>query len=231
MSDLPPAPPITGVAEIVLNVKSLPAMRDFYTSVLGFPVFSEACIEEVGVDNPDGQPTITFLTISQQGTPLGATHPQLLALIDYQRHAHAKGRIKGHNQAESPLNHLAFEIPPDSFDAHQQRLQELGLNPIPTEFPAMNAVALFFQDPEENRLELICRNPILPPPEEEPVESIQLDKFLKMADLVASGGEAKHIIRSSHVSVNGETETRRGRKLVPGDVVTFRGEEYVIDTD
>ncbi|MDG1896517.1 MAG: RNA-binding S4 domain-containing protein [Fuerstiella sp.] len=61
-------------------------------------------------------------------------------------------------------------------------------------------------------------------------ETIQLDQFLKLADLVASGGEAKHVIRSGVVMVNGDSETRRGRKLIHGDVVTFSGEDYVIET-
>jgi len=60
-------------------------------------------------------------------------------------------------------------------------------------------------------------------------ETIQLDQFLKLADLVGSGGEAKHVIRSGTVLVNGTEETRRGRKLRHGDVVTFSGEEYVIE--
>ncbi|MEO2016962.1 MAG: RNA-binding S4 domain-containing protein [Fuerstiella sp.] len=60
-------------------------------------------------------------------------------------------------------------------------------------------------------------------------ETIQLDQFLKLADLVGSGGEAKHVIRSGVVLVNGKEETRRGRKLKHGDVVTFSGEEYVIE--
>ncbi|MCP4173196.1 MAG: RNA-binding S4 domain-containing protein [Fuerstiella sp.] len=60
-------------------------------------------------------------------------------------------------------------------------------------------------------------------------ETIQLDQFLKLADLVGSGGEAKHVIRSGVVMVNGKEETRRGRKLKHGDVVTFSGEEYVIE--
>ncbi|MEQ9411919.1 MAG: RNA-binding S4 domain-containing protein [Fuerstiella sp.] len=60
-------------------------------------------------------------------------------------------------------------------------------------------------------------------------ETINLDQFLKLADLVGSGGEAKHLIRSGAVSVNGQEETRRGRKLKQGDVVTVNGEQYVIE--
>lgn len=48
---------------------------------------------------------------------------------------------------------------------------------------------------------------------------ITLGQFLKVASLASSGGEAKALIGHGSVWVNGETERRRGRKLVPGDVV------------
>lgn len=48
-------------------------------------------------------------------------------------------------------------------------------------------------------------------------EYIKLDSLLKAANFVASGGEAKILITSGEVRVNGETETRRGRKIYPGD--------------
>ena len=108
MNDQDSVPPITGVAEIVLNVKSIPPMKAFYSDVLGFPVFNEACIESAEGDAPDGEPTITFLTISPLPLPLGATHPQLLALIDYQRHYHAKSSFSGHAPSQSTLNHLSL---------------------------------------------------------------------------------------------------------------------------
>lgn len=59
--------------------------------------------------------------------------------------------------------------------------------------------------------------------------TIQLDQLLKREGLVGTGGEAKHSIQGGLVTVNGETETRRKRKLRPGDVVQFRGEELVVD--
>ncbi len=49
---------------------------------------------------------------------------------------------------------------------------------------------------------------------------IKLDQFLKVTEVAQSGGEAKLIIRSGEVSVNGEMELRRGRKLYDNDVVT-----------
>ena len=150
-------PSITGVAEIVLNVRDLGKMRDFYRDVLGFQLLSEAC-HEIGPE-PDagGKPTIAFLIIKPVDTPLGRHgHPQLLALIDFQRHVFAKGIFDGHELTRSTLNHLAFEIPPESYEAHKERLEALSLNPRMAVFPAMNARALFFHDPEQNLLELIC---------------------------------------------------------------------------
>jgi len=150
-------PPITGVAEIVLNVRDLPRMRDFYREVLGFQLLSEACHRAGPEPDVDGEPTIAFLTIKGVDTPLGRHgHPQLLALIDFQRDIFAKGSFDGHEPRRSTLNHLAFEIPPESYEAHRERLEIFGLRPRPVAFPAMTARALFFNDPEQNLLELIC---------------------------------------------------------------------------
>ena len=50
-------------------------------------------------------------------------------------------------------------------------------------------------------------------------ESIRLGQFLKLADLAESGAEARDLVTDGEVTVNGEVDTRRGRQLVPGDVV------------
>ncbi len=57
---------------------------------------------------------------------------------------------------------------------------------------------------------------------------IKLDQFLKLADAVSGGGEAKALIASGEVRVNGETEARRGRKLYGGDRVEVGGEVYEV---
>ena len=59
-------------------------------------------------------------------------------------------------------------------------------------------------------------------------EFIRLGQALKLAGLVSSGIEAKVLIADGEVSVNGETETRRGRKLRDGDTVLFRGETFTV---
>ena len=60
-------------------------------------------------------------------------------------------------------------------------------------------------------------------------EYIKLGQALKAAGLVESGVEAKEFIVDGLVKVNGETDTRRGRKLYAGDIVTFDGEEIRIE--
>lgn len=54
-------------------------------------------------------------------------------------------------------------------------------------------------------------------------ESIRLGQFLKLANLVETGAEAKPLIAAGMVRVNDEVETRRGRQLVKGDVVQVAG--------
>jgi len=54
-------------------------------------------------------------------------------------------------------------------------------------------------------------------------EMIRLGQFLKLADLIDTGGEGKILIASGDVIVNGEVDTRRGRQLHPGDVVEVLG--------
>jgi ribosome-associated protein len=50
-------------------------------------------------------------------------------------------------------------------------------------------------------------------------EFIKLDQFLKLANIVQSGGEAKVLIKNALVRVNGMVELQRGKKLKPGDIV------------
>jgi ribosome-associated protein len=60
-------------------------------------------------------------------------------------------------------------------------------------------------------------------------EFIKLDSFLKAVDAVSSGGEAKIIISEGMVSVNGEVELRRGKKLRPGDSVEVGGKTFRVE--
>ncbi|WP_111509945.1 RNA-binding S4 domain-containing protein [Mycobacterium kyogaense] len=55
-------------------------------------------------------------------------------------------------------------------------------------------------------------------------ETIRLGQFLKLANLIDTGADAKGVIADGLVSVNDAVETRRGRQLRAGDVVTFGGQ-------
>lgn len=59
-------------------------------------------------------------------------------------------------------------------------------------------------------------------------EFIRLGQALKAARLVDMGSDAKEVILSGQVKVNGEVETRRGRKLRGGDVAEYNGEQVSI---
>lgn len=59
-------------------------------------------------------------------------------------------------------------------------------------------------------------------------EYIKLGQALKAAGLVGSGVDAKFVIQDGLVTVNGETEYQRGKKLYNGDVVTYNGETVQI---
>lgn len=57
------------------------------------------------------------------------------------------------------------------------------------------------------------------------IEYIRLDGFLKIQSVCSTGGQAKMLIQDGQVRVNGETETRRGKKLRDGDVVQLVGDD------
>ena len=56
-------------------------------------------------------------------------------------------------------------------------------------------------------------------------DMIRLGQFLKLADLIDTGGDGKILFASGDVTVNGEVDLRRGRQLRPGDVVRVLGRE------
>ena len=58
---------------------------------------------------------------------------------------------------------------------------------------------------------------------------IKLDSLLKYASLVASGGEAKKAVADGLAAVNGETCFQRGKKIFPGDTVSFCGTELRVE--
>lgn len=59
--------------------------------------------------------------------------------------------------------------------------------------------------------------------------TIKLNQFLKLMGIVPTGGQAKLIIQGGGVLVNGTLETRRGRRLVPGDKITVEGQTIEVN--
>jgi ribosome-associated protein len=63
-------------------------------------------------------------------------------------------------------------------------------------------------------------------------EYIKLGQLLKLTGVVSSGVEAKIMITDGHVKLNGEIETRRGKKVYNGDIIEFEQEQFkVIQSD
>lgn len=62
-------------------------------------------------------------------------------------------------------------------------------------------------------------------------EFIRLQDFLKFANAVESGGMAKNFIQNGQVTVNGEVCSMRGKKLRPGDNVSFLGNTWEVTAD
>jgi S4 domain protein YaaA len=59
-------------------------------------------------------------------------------------------------------------------------------------------------------------------------EYIKLDQFLKLAGIIGSGGESRDFIAQKKIIVNGELESRRGKKLRDGDIIDIDGFTYKI---
>ena len=59
-------------------------------------------------------------------------------------------------------------------------------------------------------------------------EFIKLGQAMKLAGLVDEGAQAKEVIQDGQVKVNGEVDTRRGRKLYNGDIFSFAGREVKV---
>ena len=59
-------------------------------------------------------------------------------------------------------------------------------------------------------------------------EYITLGQFLKVADIISSGGEAKTFLACNRILINNEEDNRRGRKLYKDDVIEIDGKHYKI---
>ncbi|MGI6085396.1 MAG: S4 domain-containing protein YaaA [Acetivibrionales bacterium] len=59
-------------------------------------------------------------------------------------------------------------------------------------------------------------------------EYIKLDQFLKLSDIIGSGGEARTFISENRILVNNVPENWRGKKLRSGDIISVNNKDYQI---
>ena len=62
-------------------------------------------------------------------------------------------------------------------------------------------------------------------------EPVELYKILKFEGLTSTGGEAKMVIAEGMVTVNGDVETRKRKKMLAGDVIEFAEQKYVLELE
>jgi catechol-2,3-dioxygenase len=124
---------ITGIAEIVLAVHSMPESLKFYSDMLGLPTMSP-----VASSGP------VFLKVAET-----AGVPQMLVLVPLPKDAPSF-------TAPRTLHHLALEIAPEQFDAEQFRLESLGFKVRGGKHPVIVSRTMYINDPDGNEVELIC---------------------------------------------------------------------------
>ena len=128
--DLPEAPPVTGMYELVLEVSDLVASERFYTEAIGLPVATRW-----GDERP-----ATWLSLGNEG---------FLGLWPVE----SGGEVAIHNGRGGAHVHFALRIPIGTIDQAQARLEELGFAVERVDFGNGN-VAIYLEDPDGNVVEL-----------------------------------------------------------------------------
>jgi catechol-2,3-dioxygenase len=130
-------PVIRSLGEVALRVNDLEIMSDFYATVVGLELMREF-------------PGVTFFRL---GEGYGG-HTTILALFD-------RGAEVGVER--TTLDYLAFTIDIADHQSEKQRLENAGLEVRTVVFDWVGWRSLFFDDPEGNTVELVCRDPELIP--------------------------------------------------------------------
>lgn len=135
-----PERPIKALGEIVLRVKDMKVMREFYENILG--------LELLG----DFEKMIFF-----QIAPSYGGHIQALALFDESMPPdHRTRRFTEINSQTTSLHHIAFAIDQVNYKSEMERLQQLGFEVETMEHEWMHWRSLYVLDPEGNLVELVC---------------------------------------------------------------------------
>jgi catechol 2,3-dioxygenase-like lactoylglutathione lyase family enzyme len=135
-----PEKTIKAIGEIVLRVRDMQVMREFYESILG--------LEIVG----DFEKMIFF-----QIAPSYGGHIQALALFDESLPPdHRSRHFSGMDSQKTSLHHIAFVIDQADYQSEIERLQGLGFKVETMQHEWMHWRSLYVLDPEDNLVELVC---------------------------------------------------------------------------
>jgi catechol 2,3-dioxygenase-like lactoylglutathione lyase family enzyme len=128
------------LAELGLRATNLPPMVAFYRDVVGLEIVREF-------------PGYVFMKTGQLDSPLGrGGHPQMLVLFDRQVPL---------SSSLTTLDHFAFEVALEDFEAEKARIEDLGLTVRTREFGWMHGRSFFFNDPDGNTIEFIAHDPTI----------------------------------------------------------------------
>ena len=121
---------VKGLGEVALRVKNLQVMKCFYQDVLGFEVLGEFGI------------AVLLKIVDGYGG-----HTQVLGLFDRSVQVDAKS---------TTLDHIAFAIDLGDYESEKKRLESLGLEVEMQNHDWVKWRSLYFRDPEDNQVELVC---------------------------------------------------------------------------
>src|SRR6185503_2592709 len=133
--------PIKALSEVVLRVRDMDTMQEFYEKVVGLELLERS------------ENIMAFFRIA----PDYEGHTQSLALFDQSGEAdHRSLRYTGVDPEKSPLHHMAFTISLSDYEAEKGRLQNLGLDVETVQHIWQHYRSLYITDPEGNVVEFVC---------------------------------------------------------------------------
>ena len=133
--------PIKALGEVVLRVRDMDSMQEFYEKVVGLELLARY------------ESVMAFFRIA----PDYEGHTQTLALFDQFGNAdHPSLHYTGVDSEKSPLHHMAFTISLSDYKVEKERLQNLGLDVETVEHTWQHYRSLYITDPEGNVVEFVC---------------------------------------------------------------------------
>jgi catechol-2,3-dioxygenase len=133
--------PIKALGEVILRVRNLDTMQEFYERVVGLELLQRC------------ENTMVFFRIALDYEG----HTQSLALFDQSGEAdHPSRHYTGVDPEKSPLHHIAFTISLSDYEAEKDRLRNLGLDVETAEHAWQHYRSLYIADPEGNVVEFVC---------------------------------------------------------------------------